>query len=150
MRVSAVPPAGLVMFLVPAGAGARRAARLRRAGRGPCGVSLPDDPPGIGWVSAHNPSPALLAEAAGPGSPVEAFAEQVPGGWVRHGWRHLLPDYLVRQPGQVLLLRPPRSVAAVPGEVPVPEADDFRLPVARPRRPSAAPAAPAVPVRFHL
>src|SRR5436305_4748343 len=48
LRESADPPAGLVLFLVPDRAVAKLAARLRRAGRGPVGVSLPDDPPGIG------------------------------------------------------------------------------------------------------
>ena len=81
-----------------------------------------------GWVTIVTPPAAILSETQESSSPVEAFVEQAPGVWVRHGWSHPLPDRLVVPTGKVLLLRPPRQVAAITGTITVPGEEDIVLP----------------------
>ena len=148
---SAHSQAGPLLFVVPDRGLAKFLARLRRSTATPPGVILQNqEGEQHRWVTVSNPPSILLAELDEPGAVVEAFGEQVPGIWVRYGWRHPLPDQLVRQPGNLFLIRPPRAVAVIPGEVPVPGVDEFPLRAAR-ARPSAAPARPpSVPVRLYL
>ncbi len=144
-------PTGLVLFLSPERQLAQFVARLRRPGHAPVSVMLPDvestaslpgnlpapttGPQGHGWVTVMNPPPALLAETLEAGSQFEAFAQLAPGVWVRHGWRHAVPEQLRIPQGCILLLRPPSSVVAVPGEVLHPGAR--RVPVAAIPQPRA-------------
>jgi hypothetical protein len=150
LRPSTDPPPGPVLFLVPDRVLAQFVARLRRAHSGPTGIAVtPTDPPGVSWVSVRDAPAALLAESLEPGCPAEAFAEQAPGVWARVGWRHPIPDHLPVPPGRVLLIRPPRSLVAVPDRVPSPTTDEFPLPaLPAPARPPAP--AVSIPVRLWL
>jgi hypothetical protein len=150
LQASTDTPPGLVLFLVPDRVLARFVARLRRGHTGPFGIAIsPTDPPAVAWVSVQTPPAVMLAEALEADSPVEAFAEQVPGVWVRTGWRHPIPDHLPVPQDGVLLVRPPRSLVAVSGRVPLPVADEFQLPTSRTPVRVFAPAV-SIPVRLWL
>ncbi len=144
-------PSGPVLFLVPEKQVAKFVAKLRRNSRGSVGVLLPDvGEPGFGWVTVKEPPRELLVEASEPLCEFEALTEQAPGVWVRHGWRHPLPEHLAIPEGCVLFVRPPRSVTCVECEVPSPESDEFPLVAVR-GSPAAEPAPiPTIPVRVSL
>jgi hypothetical protein len=142
---------GLVLFVVPDKGIARFVGRLRRFVTTPLGIALREyEGEQHGWVTALNPPVPIVADVDEPGASVEAFAEQIPGVWVRRGWRHPLPGHVVRTPGQLLLLRPPRVVEAVTGDIPTPEADDYQLPHVPGRSRPAVSRVPVVPVRLRL
>jgi hypothetical protein len=145
------PPAGDVLFELPDGDLARFVADLHRLSPSPLSARLlPDSARGRrAWVMTAAPPFGLLLQCAEAESGAEAFTEQRPGVWVRLGWEHPLPDRLVRLPGALLLLRPPRGVAAVTGQPNAVEFDEYRLP----RRPVASarvsrPAAVAIPLKL--
>jgi cellulose synthase operon protein C len=151
LHIATESPTGLVLFLVPDRQIARFVARLRRASPETVGVKLPEHgPQGHGWVTIQRPPAGILGETTEPNSPIEAFAEQAPGVWVRHGWRHPVPDHFPVPAGYILLVRPPRSVVVVAGGVSQPEPNEFRLPRFRTRQHGTPPPAPALPVRVSL
>lgn len=141
---------GLVLFDLPDTLLARFAATVRRHTAAPCGIRvLADDAPGRAWLTCPDPPPSLLLRSQEPDPPVEPFTEQLPGVWVRLGWEHPLPQQLVTPPGQLLLLRPPRSVVVRSAPLPAPVFGEY--PLARYPCFSSAPAgAPAVPLRLAL
>jgi len=150
LQADAERPFGPVLFLVPEKQLARFTAKLRRSSRNSFGVLLPDLGDGFGWVTVAQPSPELLTEASEPACAFETLAEQSPSVWVRHGWRHPVPEHLAIPEGCVLFVRPPRSVVAIPCDVPLPESNEFALSAVRGEPTEAPPSAPAVPVRLTL
>jgi len=145
------PSHGPILFLVPDRQLAKFVARLRRRSMSPLGINLPDaGPHGFAWVTVANPPADILAEAIETHSPVEVFVQQAADVWVRHGWRHAVPDQLVVPDGAVLLVRPPRSILAVACIVPLSEPDDFALPVAQCPKHATHPAAPPIGVKLTL
>ncbi|HSQ54192.1 MAG TPA: hypothetical protein VLM40_00490 [Gemmata sp.] len=144
-------PHGPILFLAPDRLLARLVARIRRANSGPVGVKLPET--GLadqGLVTATSAPPDLLAETLEEKASIESFAEQVPGLWVRRGWRHPTAEHLHIPTGRILLVRPPRSVLAVEGGVASSESDQFALrpiPVPRLNEPGRA---LAIPVAIRL
>ena len=144
------PPTGGVLFELPDARLAHFVAGIRRLNRSPIGVRLLDgDGANRAWVIATTPPMTVLLACDDPDSAVEAFTEQAPGIWVRHGWEHPLPESLLRPPGRIALLRPPRSVSWQPEAVPVAGFPDYGLPT-RPTRVCAPGVLPPVSVRLRL
>ncbi|MCE9564817.1 MAG: hypothetical protein K8U57_22515 [Planctomycetes bacterium] len=150
LQADAERPLGPVLFLVPEKQLARFTAKLRRASRSSFGVLLPDLGDGVGWVTVAQPPAELLTEASEPTCAFEALVEQAPSVWVRHGWRHQVPEHLAIPEGCVLFVRPPRSVVARPCDVPLAEADEFGLASVQAEPTEAPPLAPPVAVRLTL
>jgi hypothetical protein len=142
---------GPTLFLVPEKLLARFLAKLRRSSRAAIGLTLPEvDETGAAWVTAAHAPAELLVEAAEPVCAFEAFTEQAPGVWVRHGRRHPVPEFLAVPEGCVLLVRPPRAVTAVAWPVPRPASDEFPLAAVAAPRPGRTPPPPEVVVKLTL
>lgn len=144
-------PAATVLFELPDSLLARFVAEVRRLTRGPVGVRLlPSEAArGAAWVTVPAPPAGLMLRWAEPDSPVEAFAEQAAGVWVRVGWEHPLAEHLAVADGTLLFLRPPRSVAVRPGRIPTPNPDELRLPARpAPKMRSRPPAGIPIPLRL--
>jgi hypothetical protein len=151
LRPAPPRPASTVLFELPDGLLARFVAEVRRLTRGPVGVRLLPSETGRGtaWVTVVAPPAGLLLRWEDPDSPVEPFAEQAAGVWVRVGWEHPLAEHLAVADRSLLFLRPPRSVAVHPGPVPAPTSDELRLPPRpAPKLPGRVPA--SVPVALRL
>jgi hypothetical protein len=143
-------PAGTSLFIVPDRQASRFVARLLRKGPGPMAVSLRDRPePPAAWITTRNPCPAILAESLDEHAAFEAFFEQIPGVWVRGGWKHPLPEALLIPPGHSLLIRPPRQILRIEGAIPTPDVEELSVPFIRPAVPGGPPG-PGIPVRIHL
>jgi hypothetical protein len=151
LRPAAKNPAGAVLFIGPDRQAARFLGRLRRAHSGPTAIALRDVPmERAAWIACRQPAAHILLQAGEAGAAFEAFTEQSPGVWALCGWEHPLPEFLARSARSILLLRPPATVTALPVEAPLPDSDEYRLPLMR-KACTAIPSRPAsLPVTLHL
>lgn len=140
-------PFGVVLFDLPGDRLPALAADLRRLGRRPPEfrwLSTGDDESDRVLVRVEGPPPLLvwrvLDESEG------AYVEQVPGIWVRVGYRHPHADRLRRAADHILLIRPDHTESVPAGEF-VGEIESLPLPAA----PVAyAPGSPSPPVAARL
>lgn len=141
---------GFVLFDVPDAELVRFVARVRRVARRTDRIGVtPSEAGGRAWVTVDGPPRHFLQELDESESPVEAFAEQVPGVWVRLGWEHPLPDRLPLTPGQLRFLRPPASSVVVSGSIAPHTPADYPF-THVPGRKTTAGTVPRIPVRFTL
>jgi hypothetical protein len=151
LRGTSNPIQGKVLFIGPDRYAGSFIAKLRRATRNPFGIALPDEPiANSAWVAIDYPPQHFLTDIAERGPAFDCFTEQSPRIWVQAGWEHPLPNELIVPPNSLLLIRPPRTILAVTGEVPVPRREDYRLSFVGKRHSGNAGRTIAVPVNLHL